>query len=83
VTNPARNEWASIPAGHLEDLGERELQQVLVEPHRPLDVGGQQRDVVDAAGAAGGAFGPGPQEGLPDALALGFDGLQVDGHGSS
>src|SRR5690242_18847840 len=42
----------------LDDLGQRELQDSLVEADRPLHVGAQQGGVVDAAGAARRPFGP-------------------------
>jgi hypothetical protein len=36
----------------LDDLGQRELQDPVVEPDRPLHVGAEQRGVVDPARAA-------------------------------
>jgi hypothetical protein len=61
----------------LDDLGQRELQNPLVEADRPLHVGTQQGGVVNAAGAARRPFGldvlivqPGP---------LGFDGGEIHG----
>ena len=46
---PCRRRSGWTPCSHgSEDLGQRELQQPLVEPDRPLDVRAEQRGVVDA-----------------------------------
>ena len=63
-----------------EQLGERELQEALVELDRLLDIGADQRDVVDAAGRRGRAALGDVLSSEPGALSL--DRVQVDvGHG--
>ena len=62
----------------LEQLGERELEQVLVEADRPLDVGAEQRDVVRRRGPTTAAALARLQVCVADALAFGLDRRQVD-----
>src|SRR5205085_6937645 len=45
----------------LEHLGERELEQALVEPDGPLDVAADEGDVVHAARRRRGPFTAGPE----------------------
>jgi hypothetical protein len=55
----------------LEDLGQWEAQQVLVEADGRLDIGGQQRQVVNTAGGGGRAVFGGPQVAGADGIPLG------------
>ena len=58
----------------LEDLRQRELEQLLVEAHRALDVGAHQREVVQPAGRRGWPVGAFSQVRRLDVLALRVDG---------
>src|SRR6266487_2101600 len=65
----------------LEDVGERELEHPLVEPDGPLDVRGEQGDVVHAPGGRRRPPLARLEVGRAEALALGLDRLQVDAAG--
>src|SRR4051794_24391134 len=64
----------------LEDLGERELEDALIEVDRASYVGADEREVVQAARAARRALRCGPQVAAPDQLALRGDGFQFERH---
>ena len=52
VTDVEEEVRASLVVAVLEQLGERELEHVLIEADRALDIGAEQRDVVHTARGA-------------------------------